>query len=294
MKVAGWFFNNLVMAFKLQVGSWSIMDGAAASQTTTEKIPQLKILVVDDDVLNQSMMRVLLTREGHEVDLASNGLEALHLVKLQKYDIVFMDLQMPVMDGIEASRAIRQWENGGQHTFIVALTASFFPEEGNVLFEAGIDNYISKPFELEHIQRLLKYGFQADLSDNPSTDAPLHEMASEQVLDIQKGIVQVGGDADTYSELLGDFIQGLPERARTIQHMFAARDLAALSRAAHNLHGVAASLGALQLSEYARRLDLQSGEGQVESADRWVKEIQLGILKLLEVSNKILDEQVRA
>lgn len=270
------------------------MDGAAASQTKTEKIPQLKILVVDDDMLNQSMMRVLLTREGHQVDLASNGLEALEQVKLSRYDIVLMDLQMPVMDGIEASRAIRQWENGGRHTFIVALTASFFPEEGNILYEAGIDNYISKPFDLEHIRRLLKYGFQSHLSDSSNHPITDHETRLEQVLDTQKGIVQIGGDAETYLELLGDFIRELPERAKAIQNMFATRDFTGLSRAAHNLYGVAANLGAFQLSEYARDLDLQSGNQHLESIDHLVKEVQVGILKLLEVSNHFLEEKIKA
>src|SRR5512147_1895263 len=98
------------------------------------KIPHLRILVVDDDELNRRMMKILLTREGHQVDLAANGMEALDAVKYQRFDIVFMDLQMPTMDGVEASRRIREWENGGAHTFIVALTASYLPEEGQRLF----------------------------------------------------------------------------------------------------------------------------------------------------------------
>lgn len=123
----------------------------------TEKTYPLKILVVDDDMLARRLMQLLLRSEGHQVDVASNGLEAFDAVKFQRFDIVFMDLQMPVMDGIEASQCIREWENGGQRTFIVALTASYLPEAGHRLFEAGIDNYISKPFELKHIERMLRY-----------------------------------------------------------------------------------------------------------------------------------------
>jgi CheY-like chemotaxis protein len=122
-----------------------------------EKIPSLKVLVADDDVLNQRMMELLLKFEGHVVDVVSNGLEAFDAVKFQTFDIVLMDLEMPVMGGIEASHRIREWENGGQHTFIVALTAGYLPEQGQKLFEAGIDNYIPKPFEMEHLQRMLKY-----------------------------------------------------------------------------------------------------------------------------------------
>lgn len=125
----------------------------------TAKIPSLKILIAEDDPMGRQLMHIILTQEGHSVDLAANGREALEAVKRQKYDIVFMDLQMPVMDGLEASRQIRAWENGeAPRTYIVALTASYLPEVGQALFDAGIDNYVSKPFELDQIHQLMKYG----------------------------------------------------------------------------------------------------------------------------------------
>ena len=265
------------------------MDVVAENQPATEKTSKPKILVVDDDALNQRMMKLILTREGYDVDLASNGLEAFDAIKFHHYDVVFMDLQMPVMDGIEASRRIREWENGGRKTFIVALTASYLPEKGHVLFEAGIDNYISKPFELEHIQRLLKYSLTSQLTpmDQPT---PAQE-SPKQVLDVQKGIKQVGGDLETYKELLGDFVDGLPERLQVIQHYFAKMDLEGLSRAAHNLTGIAANLGASQLSDYARRLDMQSIDGYTETIDDLLREIQLTGSKLLETSNNFLSDK---
>ena len=137
------------------------MNLVEENPSTAQETSPLKILVVDDDVLNRRLMKVLLTHEGYQVDLAANGLEAFDAIKLQKFDIVFMDLRMPGMDGLEASRRIREWENGGQHTFIVGLTASYLPEEGPKMFEAGIDNYISKPFQMEHIKRMLAYSTQA-------------------------------------------------------------------------------------------------------------------------------------
>jgi CheY-like chemotaxis protein/HPt (histidine-containing phosphotransfer) domain-containing protein len=265
------------------------MDFVADNQSA-EKIPQPKILVVDDDPLNQRMMKLILRREGYDVDLASNGLEALDAVKIHQYEVVFMDLQMPIMDGIEASRRIREWENGGRHTFIVALTASYLPETGHVLFEAGIDNYISKPFELEHIQRLLKYSLTP--REAPANQSPVvAEKPTNKVLDVEKGIEQVGGDLETYKELLGDFIQGLPERLRIIQHSFAKKDLEGLARAAHNLNGIAANLGASQLSEYARKLDRQSIDGYTEPIDDLLREIQLTGSKLLETSNNFLADK---
>jgi CheY-like chemotaxis protein len=127
----------------------------------SEKRLSLKILVADDDALGRRLMEVILTHEGHQVDMAANGLEALDAVKQKKFDIVFMDLHMPDMDGMEASRQIRAWENGDSHTFIVALTASYLPEIGQALFDSGMDNYISKPLQVEQLERLLKYSSPA-------------------------------------------------------------------------------------------------------------------------------------
>ena len=268
------------------------MGFIADNRYRTQTIPQLKVLVVDDDVLNQRMMQLLLTREGHLVDLVSNGWEAFESVKINKYDVVFMDLQMPVMDGVEASRRIREWENGGTHTFIVALTASYLPEQGQVLFEAGIDNYIAKPFEIEQVQRLLKYGFQARANNDPVQPKTLEgDPRFEKVIDFQRGIAQVGGDENTYRELLGDFIEGLPKRLRAIQDYFAEKNLVELSRTAHNLSGIAANLGASQLSDCAKKLDKQSVEGYTDSLNTLVQEIQLGVGKLLEFSTSFLAEK---
>jgi CheY-like chemotaxis protein len=126
-----------------------------------EKTLSLKILVVDDDALGRRLMHLILTKEGHRVDVAANGLEAVEAVKQNKFDIVFMDLNMPDMGGMEASRKIRDWENGDSHTFIVALTASYLPEIGQSLFDSGMDNYISKPLDVAQVQRLLKYSSPA-------------------------------------------------------------------------------------------------------------------------------------
>jgi HPt (histidine-containing phosphotransfer) domain-containing protein len=143
---------------------------------------------------------------------------------------------------------------------------------------------------LEHIQRLLRYSLTPRTA---KVKPPIIEgkESSPEVLDIQKGIEQVGGDPETYKELLGDFIDGLPERLRLIQHSFKKMDMAGLSRAAHNLNGVAASLGALQLSEYARKLDMQSVDGYTDALDDLLREIQLTGSKLLETSNNFLADK---
>jgi len=262
------------------------VDGKSEDVTGTP----LRILVVDDDELNQRMMRVLLTRDRHQVHIASNGADAVAMVKSQKYDIVLMDLQMPVMDGVEASRKIREWENGGRHTYIVALTASYLPEKGQELFEAGIDNYISKPFDVGHLRQMLRYGL--DHRKLRNTSELILEAAdgasAYQDLDYQKGIKQVGGDEGIYKELLADFIHELPEKLKNLQNCLLARDMEGLSRAAHNLKGVSSSLGVLQLSEYARTLEKQADEGYTKAPESIITEINDISGKFIQKANNFL------
>jgi CheY-like chemotaxis protein len=224
---------------------------------------QLHILVVDDDSVNQHMMGLLLTSRGHIVDFASNGLEALDAVKNKKYDIVFMDLQMPVMDGLESSRRIREWEkDAGFSTFIVALTASFLPEKGGELFAVGIDNYIAKPFKVDQIYRIVSYcSSGSDRTIQRQDGIPAGESKNPEVLDVQAGLQRLGGNLNMYTTLLAEFLGELQERLEVLQGCLFSDDFQGLARAAHNLKGVSASLGALQLSEYAKMLERHSNAG---------------------------------
>lgn len=225
---------------------------------------QLKVLVVDDDELNQRMMQLILSREGHYVHIATDGRDALETVKLHEFDIILMDLQMPVMDGIEASRRIRAYENGRRNSYIVALTASYLPERGQELFEAGIDNYIAKPFDVTHLRQMLNYGLDYRNSRNAMlTQSTVAERfgSTSHDLNIAAGLKMVGGDEETYRELLADFVEKLPEQYKNIEGRLAEKDLEGLARIAHNIRGVSSYLGALQLYEYAGRLENGAGEG---------------------------------
>lgn len=235
----------------------------------------LKILVVDDDDLNRRMMRILLIRDGHDVQLVANGVEALEAVKEQRFDVIFMDLQMPIMDGFEASRRIREWESGRIRTYIVALTASYLPEQGGRLFAAGIDNYISKPFELEHIKKLLNVIARSDHYIPPREKLAVEVATTNaEILDVEKALYQFGGDLKTYREFLTDFIQELPARISVLERLAAEKDLTSLALEAHNLKGVSANLGALQLSDYASKLDKQSNAGYTDQNQTLIMDLK--------------------
>lgn len=249
----------------------------------------LNILVVDDDELNRRMMQVILKREGHQIECVANGLEALEAVKSKSYDIVLMDLQMPVMDGVDASRRIREWEGEKRRTFIVALTASYMPERGRELYEAGIDNYIAKPFDMQHLRHILQYGVENRRKGDvaPVSEPQAKATIPEQVVDYQVGLKRVGGDREIYQDLLNDFVAELPAKLETIHALYQAGDKDGLNRAAHNLKGVSANLGALQLSEYARRLEKQVTEGYNQQVESLINDVTTAVGKLKENVNKL-------
>jgi len=256
-----------------------------SEQPTAAENSPLSILVVDDDELNQRMMRLILKREGHLVESAINGAEALEAVKSQPFDMILMDLQMPVMDGMEASRRIRQLENGKGRTFIVALTASYLPEKGRELYEAGIDNYMAKPFEVEHLRNILQHGLESRKArliseelEEPAAELPASDLIPD--LDFQVGIQRVGGNTAIYQDLLSDFINELPAKLEQLWSYHRSRDGNGLYRAAHNLKGVSANLGALQLSSQAQRLEKQVSQGYTDSIEELLNDISSIIIKL--------------
>jgi CheY-like chemotaxis protein len=120
----------------------------------------LQVLVVDDNAINIRLMKVALTRLGHEVDSAEQGAASVQRFSQKHYDVILMDIMMPIMDGITATREIRKLEAERQtaqndRVKIIAVTANAFDDDRAKLFEAGMDYYLNKPFEMGELQRLL-------------------------------------------------------------------------------------------------------------------------------------------
>ncbi|MGQ1947359.1 response regulator [Geofilum sp. OHC36d9] len=118
---------------------------------------ELSLLLVEDNLLNQKLIFLNLTRYGFSIDVANNGVEALDKVSDKNYDLILMDLMMPVMDGFEATRLIRTREKSlGGHTPIIGLTANTFDADREKCLEIGMDEFMSKPFDVEVFLAILK------------------------------------------------------------------------------------------------------------------------------------------
>ena len=166
----------------------------------------------------------------------------------------------------------------------MALTASYLPERGRELFEAGIDNYLAKPFDVEHLRNILLSGSEGKKRVTaPKLAAIKPEMLQEQPsIDFQLGVLRVGGNREVYKDLLQDFINELPAKLEKLKLYAAEKDADSLNRAAHNLKGVSANLGAMPLSERAGRLEKQVKEGYNDTVEGLLSEITVEIQTLTE------------
>jgi PAS domain S-box-containing protein len=234
-----------------------------AVATDTAEAAPLRILVVEDNAVNRQLALALLERLGHRADIAVNGVEALEAVERDAYDVVLMDIQMPEMDGVEATRRIHE-RFASRRPHIVAATANALQEERERCLAAGMDDYLSKPIRLEELAAAL--GRVQGRSKGPvpegTADRGHSGAVDESALD---GLRATLGEAGT-DELLDTFLAEAPKLVSTL-HMAVERDDAdELRRAAHTLKSNAATFGATALSELSRELEALGETKSLEPA----------------------------
>ncbi len=228
-----------------------------------EKTQPHRILVVEDNSLNQKMINILLTRQEHIVELASSGMEAVKAFQSEKFDIIFMDVQMPGMDGLEACLRIREMEGAERHTPIIAMTAYVMQGDVQKCLDAGMDDFIPKPIDPNLVFRMIENW--TDQSRHPvqlvkQDHTPASKSQPSLVLDVDQALPRFSGDLEHYSRLLEEFSRELPERMANLRAVLDSADWQWLADQAHNMKGLAANFGAMQLSELAFQLDLQGSQ----------------------------------
>ena len=131
--------------------SGNILSGEFAKQYP------LHILIAEDNLINQKLIRHILTKMGYDTEIAQNGHEVLEKMKIKPYDVILMDIQMPEMDGLEATGIIRKQQI--QQPYIIAMTANAMPEDREICIQAGMDEYIAKPMKLDELNAILKKAY---------------------------------------------------------------------------------------------------------------------------------------
>ena len=160
---------------------------AAAEPEASAEAPRaesrsLRILVVEDNPINRKLACKILERRGHVVGVAQNGQEALEAVQAANFDLVLMDVQMPEVDGLEATRRIRTWEQAARRrTMIAAMTAHAMPEDRERCLKAGMDSYVTKPLQMAQLATVLRQAADAaSAGASPASEASLCEPAASQ------------------------------------------------------------------------------------------------------------------
>jgi CheY-like chemotaxis protein/anti-sigma regulatory factor (Ser/Thr protein kinase) len=149
-------FRFTIRALAVERDSAPPARATGLAEIRTSDIPQMRLMVVDDNAVNRKLLSMTLQRLGIRAALATNGAEALESLSRSAYDVILMDVQMPVMDGLEATRRIRRSYPAGAQPRIVAMTAGAFPEDRAHCLEAGMDDYLSKPVNIDELVETLR------------------------------------------------------------------------------------------------------------------------------------------
>jgi signal transduction histidine kinase/HPt (histidine-containing phosphotransfer) domain-containing protein len=261
----------------------------------------LKILLAEDSLYNQKLAVALLERRGHHVTIANNGAEALALARSQAFHLVLMDVQMPEMDGLEATRAIRAQEIGGQSRIpIIAMTAQAMKGDRERCLEAGMDDYLTKPVRsaqlYETIARVVGPRHGGDLPVRPAAPAANGNFAGHcgdipaatasraaprcGICAFDAALKAVDGDTQLLSDLARIFLAESPRLIGDIEEAIEQTDAPLLRRAAHTIKGGLRLFGAESAYEVAARLEDLGHSGDVRSAESDFATLKLAVVEI--------------
>jgi CheY-like chemotaxis protein/HPt (histidine-containing phosphotransfer) domain-containing protein len=226
-----------------------------------------RLLVVED---NQQVARRLLENMGHHVDLATNGAEAVEAVRTRRYDAVLMDCQMPVMDGYDATRAIRALDGGAARVPVIAMTAGAMTGDAERCLAAGMDDYLPKPVHRSELTRILSRWLTPTTATHPTehTTEQQTNLGDPHGLDpaVLTGLREVVDDADAINSLIAMFIQNTTDGISRLREACAAGDTETVQATSHRLRGSSGAVGAIRLTDLLQELETLAEDRHLQGA----------------------------
>jgi CheY-like chemotaxis protein/HPt (histidine-containing phosphotransfer) domain-containing protein len=221
----------------------------------------LRILIAEDNPVNQQLALHLLERRGHSAVVAENGREALSAMDKHKFDLILMDVQMPEMGGLEATRAIRESEKAtGQHVPIIAMTAHAMQGDRERCLNSGMDGYLSKPLDPKVFQQTVESMASPQSVTESETPAPINKGA----VDANALLARFSGDRKLVRTLVKAFQGDCSRMISEIRKASTARNAATLADAAHAFKGAVGNFGASVAFETAREIEKQARQGKLD------------------------------
>jgi signal transduction histidine kinase/DNA-binding response OmpR family regulator len=271
-----------------------------------EERESFNILLAEDNLINQTLAIKLLEARGHRVTLASNGIEAVETFKKGDFDLILMDIQMPEMDGFEATREIRKLETGDSqqspianhqssiHSIpIIAMTAHAMTGDREKCLDAGMDDYVSKPIKPETLFSVIdKVARKSQSEKEQKRPQPSQgsKTFSPTTFDLAGAMETVSGNEDLFREIAGMFIETCPDYIAKIKEGVAGSDAGILEREAHSLKGAVGNFSAKEAHEAAYHLEKLGKEGNMATAKEGLSNLERALNELVSEMKTVLQE----
>lgn len=237
-----------------------------AAKTVSNLDRPVQILLAEDSDINQKIARLMLEKQGFHVTVAADGRQAVMACEQQRYDLILMDISMPVMDGYAAARSIREGKSQAQWAPIIAMTGHAVESIRDRCRDHGMDDCIGKPLQRDQLLSMVKKWAAGQPNSAPfeasrKLPGPMPHPATAAPLDLSRAIKEFMGHTDVLFELLDSFVDKTWQQIDTIDQAVASDDCKTVAAQAHSLKGAAANLTADQLAQTAGQLEKSAERG---------------------------------
>jgi len=249
----------------------------------------LRILLAEDNPINQKLAVTLLTKAGYPIDTVTNGLQAVEVLRTKKYNLVLMDVQMPEMDGLAATKRIREMEDDKQHTPIIAMTAHTMIGDRERCLAAGMDDYVSKPLNSRELFEKIDNWAHLTLDTKALQDFAPRAEKSDAPINLSEALPRFGDDRKFFLEMAGDFLAEVERIFPILTVAMKAEDTQTMGKQAHNLKGMALNFSAGDFADLARQLEIHSQARALDACQQDVMKMTLEHNRLREYFGQLAD-----
>jgi len=260
-----------------------------------QKRRRTRILLAEDNPMNQKLAVALLKKAGYSVDAVENGRMSIEALNRTSYDLIFMDVQMPEMDGLEATRAIRRRENGRQHIPIIAMTAHAMKGDRERCLQTGMDDYISKPIEPQELFNIIEKWTRSGDSKTRISKYKEYKKADYRKgvpIDLETALSRFDGDKEFFTGILKEFLASVPKQLQILEEAARKGDTGVVESEAHSIKGAASNLNAKRLADLCLKLELLGRTGDLAGAKEMIDNLKTELKHLETYVNKSLPEKV--
>ncbi len=257
---------SLLEAIRQAIGSAAYSAPQSDSKALQPVTRRLSLLLVEDNTVNQKLGMRLLEKMGHEVTLAVNGQQAVDTVRSRQFDLILMDIQMPVLSGLDATRAIREWEKGKRRRApIIAMTAHAMAGDAGKFLDAGMDGYVSKPIQSGILRAEIDHLTQTNVTHEDSNMNKADRSPEAASVNLSELLARVDNDRELLRDLLSIFKREFPDHLTSLQNAVAGNDAVQAARISHTLKGMLANLAVTKAAASASRLERLARAGEISS-----------------------------